>query len=85
MPRPRNPLPSYRLHRQSGQAVVTVRTADGRRRDLLLGPYNSPGSKAEYERVLAELRASADLAAARGRAGGGLRRVGGGSGCGSGG
>ncbi|HVK18562.1 MAG TPA: site-specific integrase, partial [Fimbriiglobus sp.] len=58
MPRPRNALPSYRLHRQSGQAVVTVRTPDGRRRDVLLGPYNSPESKAEYERVLAELRVS---------------------------
>jgi integrase len=35
-----------------------VRTPDGGRRDVLLGPYNSPESRAEYARVVAELAAS---------------------------
>jgi integrase len=39
--------------------VCTVRLADGTRRDLYLGPYNSPESKREYERVIAEQRATA--------------------------
>lgn len=59
MPRARNPIPSYRLHKQSGQAVVTVRTGTGQRRDILLGPYGSEESKAEYARIVAEFRVSA--------------------------
>jgi integrase len=59
VPRRPNPVPSYRLHKPSGQAVCTVRLADGTRRDLYLGPYNSPESKQEYERVIAEQRATA--------------------------
>jgi integrase len=56
MPRPKNPVPTYRLHKQSGQAIVTV-SANGTRKDLLLGKYNSPESKEEYRRVLADLEA----------------------------
>src|SRR5262249_55417442 len=52
--------PSYRKH-TSGQARVTVRDATGKRRDVLLGPWNSPESKAEYRRVLAELEANHDV------------------------
>ncbi len=53
---PRTPsIPSYRLHKPSGQAVVTVRHAGGLRRDVYLGPYNSPASRREYARILAEL------------------------------
>jgi integrase len=51
------PVPSYRRHKQSGQAIVTVRLPDGRRRDVLLGRYGTPESKAEYRRVLAEAEA----------------------------
>jgi integrase len=58
MPRKRNPIPSYRLHRQSGNAIVTVYASDGRRRDVLLGKYNTPESKAEYRRILSELDTS---------------------------
>jgi integrase len=55
---PRNgSLPSYRRHKQSGQAVVTLNDPTGRRRDVLLGPYGSDESKAEYARVLAEWQA----------------------------
>ena len=52
MTRPRNQVPSYRRHKQSGQAIVTV-NLDGTRRDYLLGPYGSAESKQEYERILA--------------------------------
>lgn len=51
-------LPSYRRHKQSGQAVVTLNDPVGRRRDVLLGPYGSPESKAEYARVIGEWQAS---------------------------
>ena len=44
-----NQVPSYRLHKQSGQAVVTL---DGK--DYLLGTYNSPTSKRAYQRLTAE-------------------------------
>ena len=49
--------PAYRRH-SSGQACVTVREAGGRRREILLGPWESPESKAEYARILAELAAN---------------------------
>lgn len=57
MPRPSS-FPSYRLHKPSGRAVVTVRTAAGGRRDVYLGPYDSPESRREYARVVAELAAA---------------------------
>jgi integrase len=62
MARPRNQVPTYRLHKQSGQAVVTV-THNGTRKDILLGKHGSPESKAEYERVLAQLRSPAGVVA----------------------
>ncbi len=46
-------IPTYRLHKQSGQAVVTLTDPTGRRKDVLLGEHNTPESKAEYARVLA--------------------------------
>jgi integrase len=58
MPRPKNPVPSYRLHKQSGQAIVTL-NLNGARKDVLLGRYDTPESKQEYERILAQLRAAA--------------------------
>jgi hypothetical protein len=41
-------LPRYRLHRQSGQAVVSFPLGAGRYRDVLLGLYDSEESKREY-------------------------------------
>jgi hypothetical protein len=41
--------PSYRLHKPSGQAVVTL---DGH--DVYLGKHDTPESKAEYDRQIAE-------------------------------
>jgi integrase len=52
---PRSRVPSYRLHKPSGQAVVTIRDATGERRDVYLGTHNSPESRREYARILAEL------------------------------
>jgi integrase len=49
MPRPRDRFPSYRLHRSSGQAVVTL---DGH--DLYLGQHNTQKSRDAYERAVLE-------------------------------
>jgi hypothetical protein len=57
MPR-RHHIPAYRLHKQSGQAVVTLPDGFGRRRDVLLGRYGTPESRKEYARVLAEWESS---------------------------
>jgi len=46
--------PAYRPH-STGQARVTVRDQQGRRRDIMLDAWQSPASKAEYQRVLALL------------------------------
>lgn len=51
MKKPR--VPSYRLHRASGQAVVTLSG-----RDHYLGVHGSPESHAEYQRLVAEWLAS---------------------------
>ncbi len=53
MSRPR--VPSYRLHRQSGQGVVTLRdAATGQHKDYLLGKYNTVASRQEYKRIVVE-------------------------------
>ena len=44
-----NSLPSYRLHKQSGQAIVTLGG-----RDFTLGKHGSPESKVKYERLVSE-------------------------------
>jgi hypothetical protein len=49
-----NRVPSYRKHKQSGQAVVTLTDGLGRRRDVLLGKYGTKQSRTEYARVIAE-------------------------------
>jgi len=49
MPRLTKKLPSYRLHKASGQAIVTLSG-----RQVYLGPHGSSESKAEYDRVIAE-------------------------------
>src|SRR3954471_24984944 len=50
-------LPSYRKHKQSGQAVVTFRLPSGKKKDFLLGAFGSKESKAEYARLLGEFQA----------------------------
>jgi hypothetical protein len=46
------------LHKQSGQAVVTLTDGVGGRRDVLLLPHGTAESRAEYTRVLAEWEAA---------------------------
>ena len=48
MPKLVHAPPAYRLHKASGRAVVTLG------RDIYLGEYNSPESRLEYVRLLAE-------------------------------
>ncbi len=52
MPRKSNPIPSYLLHKQSGQARVRVQGCD-----VLLGPFNSPESRQRYAEILTQLAA----------------------------
>lgn len=54
MGRPRNAVPSYRRHKKSGQAIVTLANAAGIRRDYMLGRFGAAASKAEYRRLLQE-------------------------------
>lgn len=56
MPRLTNSLPKYRLHRASGQAVVTISG-----RDCYLGLHDSKTSKLEYGRLVAEWLAGGRL------------------------
>ena len=49
MPRLKKSLPTYRKHKQSGQAIVTLSG-----RDFLLGPHGTDLSKREYDRVVGE-------------------------------
>jgi len=51
-------VPSYRKHKQSGQAVVTLPDGRGHRKDILLGRYGTKESRMEYARVIAEWEAS---------------------------
>jgi integrase len=53
MARPKNPVPSYLLHKTSGQARMRVHG-----RYVYLGPHGSPESKAEYRRICGELDAA---------------------------
>ena len=57
-------VPSYRLHKPSGQAVVTLRG-----RDVYLGKHGSPESRAEYARVAAEWLSTGTAPAPPGEAG----------------
>ena len=46
-------VPSYRRHKPTGQAVVTINGTD-----LYLGKWNTAASKAEYDRLIAEFLAN---------------------------
>lgn len=56
MPKLKRKLPSYRLHKVSGQAVVTLSG-----RDHYLGPHGSPESYEEYKRLISEWTAVSRL------------------------
>ena len=56
--RPKNTPPSYRRHKSSGQAIVSLPRGDGTYKDVLLGRYGSAASRTEYARVIAEWEAN---------------------------
>lgn len=49
MPALKNRVPSYRLHKASGKAVVTLNGSDH-----YLGPHGSPESRTAYDRLIGE-------------------------------
>lgn len=51
-------IPAYCRHRASGKAYVTLRDFSGNRRVVYLGDYDTPESRQEYARVIAELAAN---------------------------
>src|SRR5262245_30281125 len=61
MPRLIRKPPAYQLHKATGQARVKIAG-----RDHWLGPYGSDASHQEYQRLLAEWRATAPARAACG-------------------
>jgi hypothetical protein len=59
MSRPRNPVPSYLRHAQSGRARAVWTDPSGNRHYRMLpGPYDSPESRAAFARLQMELAAS---------------------------
>jgi integrase len=56
--RPKNTPPTYRHHKSSGQAIVSLPRGDGSYKDVLLGRYGSASSRAEYARIIAEFEAN---------------------------
>lgn len=56
MARPRASVPTYRLHRPTGRAVVTVYDTAGNPRDVYLGKHGTAESRSRYARLCAELR-----------------------------
>lgn len=53
MPRPKNLVPTYRLHQQSGQARVRIKVGE-RYRDFYLGEHGSQESLEKYQKLLGE-------------------------------
>jgi hypothetical protein len=47
----RKHIPTYRLHKKSGQAIVALSDGQGGRRDVLLRPYDNPASRKECIRL----------------------------------
>ena len=61
LPKPQpNQVPAYRLHKQSGQAIVTLSG-----RDHLLGPHGSTESREKYDRLIAQWLANGRRAECR--------------------
>ena len=53
MPRLVHKAPSYREHKASGNAVVTINGGD-----IYLGEYKSPASRQKYDRIIKEWKAN---------------------------
>ena len=54
-------LPAYRLHKATGQAVVTIPDGHAGRKDYYLGLFGSEESKAEYTRLVRQWQETAQL------------------------
>src|SRR5262249_46308700 len=54
----RRSVPSYRKHKQSGQAIVTLPDGLGARKDILLGKHGTKQGRKEYARVISEWEAA---------------------------
>lgn len=54
---PKKQPPSYRLHKATGRAIVTL-NRNGKREDVPLGKYNSKESWTKYHQVIAEYLAN---------------------------
>jgi len=65
---PRRRPPSYRLHKGTGQAVVTLNG-----QDFYLGIHGTPASREAYDRKIAEWLASGRQIIAKANAGGSLQ------------
>jgi hypothetical protein len=50
--------PAYPARPHNGQARITIRAADGSRKDIYLGAFGSPESRKEYQRILTGLEAA---------------------------
>jgi integrase len=50
---PRPGVPAYLKHSASGQAITVIRTEDGKRKQVYLGPHDSPESHRKYREILA--------------------------------
>lgn len=59
MPKLTKKLPSYRLHKRSGQAIVNLSG-----KDVYLGPHGTKASKQEYDRVIGEWLANGRILSA---------------------
>ena len=58
MPRPKNPTPTYRFHKPSGNAYADYyEPLTGTRRSVCLGRWGSAESRQEHARVCAEVAA----------------------------
>ena len=65
MPRRKKTIPNYSHHKPTGQAYVRFLDGLGGRKTVYLGPYDSPESRREYARIVAELAATPGPAAVR--------------------
>ena len=55
-------IPTYRLHKASGRAVVTIPGSGcARGRDIFLGRYGTPESRQRYAQVISEWSATGDV------------------------
>ncbi len=61
MPRPRSIVPSYRHHAGTGQAVVTITSPSGSRKDVYLGLFGSETSVIPHGSTLVEWKAGQKL------------------------